>query len=38
MSEPIISITDLSYRYPDGTAALESVSLHIHRGERVAGR
>jgi cobalt/nickel transport system ATP-binding protein len=36
MSEPVISIDDLSYRYPDGTAALESVSLHIHRGERIA--
>lgn len=36
MSEPIISIKGLSYRYPDGTPALDAVSLHIHRGERVA--
>ena len=36
MSEPIISIKDLSYRYPDGTPALDAVSLHIHQGERVA--
>ena len=36
MSEPVISIQDLSYRYPDGTPALDNVSLHIHRGERVA--
>jgi cobalt/nickel transport system ATP-binding protein len=36
MSEPVISIKDLSYRYPDGTPALDSVSLHIHQGERVA--
>jgi cobalt/nickel transport system ATP-binding protein len=36
MSTPIIAVTDLSYRYPDGTDALRNVSLHIHDGERVA--
>ncbi len=36
MSTPVISVDNLSYRYPDGTAALEAVSLHIHPGERLA--
>ena len=36
MSTPVIAIDDLSYRYPDGTAALDHVSLHIHAGERLA--
>jgi cobalt/nickel transport system ATP-binding protein len=36
MSTPIIAVDDLSFRYPDGTAALDSVSLHIHHGERIA--
>lgn len=36
MSTPVISVTDLSYRYPDGTKALDGVDLHIHEGERVA--
>ncbi|KAA3636015.1 MAG: ATP-binding cassette domain-containing protein, partial [Armatimonadetes bacterium] len=36
MSTPVISVDNLSYRYPDGTAALDAVSLHIHPGERVA--
>ncbi|MCZ7531857.1 MAG: energy-coupling factor ABC transporter ATP-binding protein [Acidimicrobiia bacterium] len=36
MSTPVISVDDLSYRYPDGTVALEGVSLHIHPGERLA--
>jgi cobalt/nickel transport system ATP-binding protein len=36
MSTPVIAIEALSYRYPDGTAALDDVSLHIHPGERIA--
>ncbi len=36
MSTPVISVEQLSYRYPDGTEALDDVSLHIHAGERVA--
>jgi len=36
MSEPTISVADLSFAYPDGTIALDRVDLHIHPGERVA--
>ena len=36
MSTPVIEIRNLGYRYPDGTVALDDVSLHIHQGERVA--
>lgn len=36
MSTPVISVENLSYRYPDGTSALTDVSLHIHPGERLA--
>ena len=36
MSTPTISVTALSYHYPDGTPALEGVDLHVHPGERVA--
>ncbi len=36
MSTPVIAVDGLSYRYPDGTAAIDDVSLHIHPGERVA--
>jgi cobalt/nickel transport system ATP-binding protein len=36
MSIPVISVEDLTFRYPDGTPALDHVDLHIHRGERVA--
>jgi len=36
MTTPVISVENLSYRYPDGTAALTDVSLHIHAGERLA--
>ena len=36
MSEPVITVDDLSFRYPDGTPALSHVSLHIHPGERIA--
>ncbi len=34
--EPIIEIRDLEYSYPDGTQALNKISLTISRGERVA--
>lgn len=36
MSTPVIAVSGLSYRYPDGTAALSDIDLHIHAGERVA--
>jgi cobalt/nickel transport system ATP-binding protein len=36
VSTPTISVTALSYHYPDGTSALEGVDLHVHPGERVA--
>ena len=36
MSVPTISVTGLSFSYPDGTRALADVDLHIHPGERVA--
>ncbi len=36
MSTPIIEIHGLDFSYPDGTAALVDIDLHIHRGERVA--
>ncbi len=36
MSVPTIAVSGLSYRYPDATAALSNVDLHIHPGERVA--
>ncbi len=36
MSVPTIAVTGLGFRYPDGTAALDSIELHIHPGERVA--
>jgi cobalt/nickel transport system ATP-binding protein len=36
MSVPIVDVTGLSFAYPDGTRALDDVSLHIHEGERVA--
>ncbi len=32
---PSVQIRDLSFRYPDGTAALEQVTLSIQRGESV---
>ncbi|MCC6956766.1 MAG: ATP-binding cassette domain-containing protein, partial [Anaerolineales bacterium] len=31
-----IEVTDLSFSYPDGTAALRQVSLHIQPGEKAA--
>ena len=33
--KPIISVTDLSYSYPDGTRALRDISLKIFPGEMV---
>jgi cobalt/nickel transport system ATP-binding protein len=36
MSHHTLDITDLSYTYPDGTAALSALSLHIGHGESVA--
>ncbi|MCD6476037.1 MAG: ABC transporter ATP-binding protein [Anaerolineaceae bacterium] len=32
---PLISTRDLSYAYPDGQIALQSINLTIHRGEKV---
>lgn len=32
---PAISVSGLSYRYPDGTAALKNINLTVERGERV---
>lgn len=36
MSTPTIAVNGLSFTYPDGTQALDSVDLHVHPGERVA--
>jgi cobalt/nickel transport system ATP-binding protein len=36
MTDPSLEVVGLHYSYPDGTAALRGVDLHIHRGERVA--
>lgn len=36
MSTPVIEITALGFRYPDGTVALTDIDLHIHQGETVA--
>jgi cobalt/nickel transport system ATP-binding protein len=36
MSECIVSVKDLQFKYPGGVNALKGVSLCIHRGERVA--
>lgn len=36
MSVPVIEVKDLSFAHPDGTEALDGVSLHVHEGERVA--
>lgn len=33
---PVIRVTDLTFTYPDGTTALEGLSLEVHDGERVA--
>lgn len=36
MSVPTVEVRGVSYRYPDGTPALDDVGLHVHPGERVA--
>lgn len=36
MTPPLVEIRDLGFHYPDGTAALDAVSLTVARGERVA--
>ena len=36
MTAPAISVKNLSYRYPDGSQALDGVSLQVGQGERVA--
>ncbi|MDJ0497182.1 MAG: ABC transporter ATP-binding protein [Acidimicrobiia bacterium] len=36
MSVPTIAVEGLGFSYPDGTAALHSIDLHIHPGERAA--
>lgn len=36
MSEPMISVRDVQYAYPDGTKALYGISLDIYPGEMVA--
>ncbi len=35
-AEQLVSIRGYHYRYPDGTQALQSLELSLHRGERVA--
>ena len=32
----VIRVTDLTFTYPDGTTALDALSLEVHDGERVA--
>ncbi len=34
--EKVVEVTDLDYIYPDGTQALKSVNLAVHKGESVA--
>ena len=36
MHHPVVEVEDLSFRYPDGTTALDGFSLTVHAGERVA--
>ena len=36
MSHHIVEVQDLSYTYPDGTAAVRGLSFRIHHGESVA--
>jgi cobalt/nickel transport system ATP-binding protein len=36
MDQPIISLKNVAYRYPDGNAALEGLNLEIGKGEAVA--
>lgn len=32
----VLEVSGLSFRYPDGTLALQDVNFHLHEGERVA--
>ena len=36
MSHHIVAVSDLEYRYPDGTQALNGINFTIHHGEAVA--
>jgi cobalt/nickel transport system ATP-binding protein len=36
MSGPIVEVRDLTYRYPDGTPALDAIALSVAAGESVA--
>jgi cobalt/nickel transport system ATP-binding protein len=36
MSHHIVDVQDLTYTYPDGTAAVRGISFRIHHGESVA--
>lgn len=36
MSEPILQLENVSYAYPDGSLAVDQLSVSIHKGERVA--
>jgi len=36
MEEPVVSIRDQTYSYPDGRQALNHISLEVGRGEKVA--
>ena len=36
MSEPVVGLHNLTYRYPDGKLALDDVTLDVAAGERVA--
>ena len=36
MTDAIIDVHDIVFRYPDGTRALDGLSLHVGEGERVA--
>ena len=35
MTEPILRLENVSYRYPDGPLAVKHLNIAIHRGERV---
>ena len=36
MEEMFFDIQDLTYQYPDGTSALQQLSLHIPKGKKIA--
>ncbi len=36
MTSPIISLREVSYRYPDGNTAIDGLDLDIEQGEAVA--